>query len=69
MASKKSADLAVDVLGDDDALCSPPAVAGAAVHMKLPTFWPDAAEVWFAQADAQFVIRTSHQARRSSTTR
>ena len=25
--------------------------------MKLPTFWPDAAEVWFAQADAQFAIR------------
>ena len=25
--------------------------------MKLPVFWPDAAEVWFAQADAQFVIR------------
>ena len=58
MASKKTADPAVDVapvLGDGDALCSPPAVpavAGAAVHMKLPTFWPDAAEVWFAQADA-----------------
>ena len=65
MASKRSADPAVDaapVLGDGDALCSPPAdpfpgVAGAAVHMKLPTFWPDAAEVWFAQADAQFAIR------------
>ena len=25
--------------------------------MKLPTFWPDAVEVWFAQADAQFAIR------------
>ena len=25
--------------------------------MKLPTFWPDAAEVWFAQTDAQFAIR------------
>ena len=25
--------------------------------MKLPAFWPDAAEVWFAQADAQFAIR------------
>ena len=22
--------------------------------MKLQAFWPDAAEVWFAQADAQF---------------
>ena len=25
--------------------------------MKLPTLWPDAAEVWIAQADAQFVIK------------
>ena len=25
--------------------------------MKLPVFWPDAAEVWFAQADAQFALR------------
>ena len=25
--------------------------------MKLPVFWPDVAEVWFAQADAQFAIR------------
>ena len=58
MASKKkSADPAVDdppVLGIDDALFPSPAdpvpvVAGAAVHMKLPTFWPDAAEVGFAQ--------------------
>ena len=29
----------------------------AKVSMKLPAFWPDSAEVWFAQADAQFVIR------------
>ena len=27
------------------------------VSMKLPVFWLDAAEVWFAQADVQFVIR------------
>ena len=26
--------------------------------MKLPVFWPDAAKVWFAQADAQFAIRS-----------
>ena len=66
MASKKkSADPAVDdapVLGTDDALFPSPAdaipvVASSAVHIKLPTFWPDAAEVWFAQADAQFAIR------------
>ena len=25
--------------------------------MKLPVFWPDAAEVWFAQAGTQFAIR------------
>ena len=67
MASKKkSADPAVDdapVLGTDDALFPAPAdavpvVASSAVHMKLPTFWPDAAEVWFVQADAQFAIRS-----------
>ena len=33
---------------------SPSPVAN--VSMKLPAFWPDAAEVRFAQADAQFVI-------------
>ena len=27
------------------------------VAMKLPAIWPYAAEVWFAQADAQFAIR------------
>ena len=26
--------------------------------MKLPAFWPDAAEVCFDQADAQFAIRS-----------
>ena len=25
--------------------------------MKLPAFWPDGAEVWFAQADTQFAIK------------
>ena len=34
---------------------SPSLVAN--VSMKLPAFWPDAAEVWFAQADGQFAIR------------
>ena len=28
------------------------------VLMKLPVFWPDAAKVWFAQADEQFAIRS-----------
>ena len=30
----------------------------ANVYMKLPAFWPDAAEVWLAQADTQFAIRS-----------
>ena len=34
---------------------SPSPVAN--VLMKLPAFWPDAAEVWFAQVDTQFAIR------------
>ena len=29
----------------------------ANVSMKLPVFWPDVAEVWFAQGDVQFAIR------------
>ena len=35
---------------------SVPAVA-ANVALKLPVFWTEAAEVWFAQADAQFAIK------------
>ena len=27
------------------------------VSTKLPAFWPDTAEVWFAQADTQFTIQ------------
>ena len=61
--SKKTSDPAIDeasILGDTEALFppSPDAVPVAAnVAMKQPTFWPDPAEVWFAQADAQFAIR------------
>ena len=29
----------------------------ANVSKKLPAFWPDAAEVWFAQVEVQFAIR------------
>ena len=60
--SKKAADPVVDEapgLGDTEALFppSPDAVPVAAnVSMKLPTFWPDVAEVWFEQADTQFAI-------------
>ena len=53
--SKKASDPVVDEspgLGDTEALFppSPDAVPVAAnVSMKLPTFWPDTAKVWFAQ--------------------
>ena len=35
----------------------PQSVVAANVALKLPMFWPKAAEVWFAQADAQFAIK------------
>lgn len=28
-----------------------------AVSLKLPTFWPDEPDIWFAQAESQFAIR------------
>ena len=28
------------------------------ISLKLPAFWLDAADVWFTQADAQFVIKS-----------
>ena len=48
-------------LGDTEALFPPTSDAvlvAANVSMKLPTFWPDKAEVWFSQADTQFAIRS-----------
>ena len=27
------------------------------VSLKLPSFWPEEVEVWFAQAEAQFAIK------------
>ena len=29
----------------------------SAVSMKLPPFWPDKAVLWFAHAEAQFLLR------------
>ena len=31
-------------------------LVAANISMKLPTFWPEVVEVWFAQAEAQFAI-------------
>ena len=49
-------------LGDIEALFPPTSASdsvplAANVSRKLPVFWPDAAEVLFAQADAQFAMR------------
>ena len=38
-------------------LLPPPSVVAANIALKLPVFWPEAAEVWFAQAEAQFAIK------------
>ena len=51
-------------LGDTEALFPPTSVSdgvlmAANVSMKLPVFWPDVVEVWFAQTDAQFPIRNT----------
>ena len=42
-------------------LFAPPSVPAvtANVALKLPVFWLEVAEVWFAQADAQFAIKTN----------
>ena len=31
------------------------------VALKLPQFWADGAEIWFAQAESQFAIKTYYQ--------
>ena len=47
-----------ELLGASNAdLLPPPSVVAANVALKLPVFWPKAAEVWFAQADAKFAIK------------
>ena len=49
-----------ELLGASNAdLLPPPSVptVAASVALKLPVFWPEATEVWFAQADPQFAIK------------
>ena len=41
----------------DAALDAERAARAATVSVKLPTFWPNEAELWFAQAEAQFQNR------------
>ena len=42
-----------------DSVPLPPSVPVAnSVVMKLPVFWPNASEIWFAQAEAQLAIKT-----------
>ena len=63
MSKKQDTVIEAPGLGDFEALLPPSSASEAVllaanVSMKLPIFWPDAAEVWFAQADAQFAIRS-----------
>ena len=63
MSKKQDAVIEAPGLGDIKALFPLSSASEAvplATHvlMKLPVFWPDAAEVWFAQADTQFAIRS-----------
>ena len=67
MMSKRQDPVVDQALGDTKALFPPSSASvpdaalttdtvSTAVLMKQPVFWPDAAEVWFAQVDAQCAI-------------
>ena len=49
---------AAGVLDEDPSTPSPAVPIPANVSMKLPTFWPDAAKVWYTKAGAQFATNT-----------
>ena len=38
-------------------MISPPPAQVAALQIKLPLFWPQDPQLWFAQIEAQFTIR------------
>ena len=41
----------------EEALEASEAARISAVSIKLPPFWPDKTKLWFAQAEAQFLLR------------
>ena len=54
-------DKTLELVGVSNADLLPPSpvpVVAANVALKLPVFWPKAAEVWFSQADAQFALKS-----------
>ena len=62
MSKKQDEVIEAPGLGDIEALFPPSSASDAVplaanILLKLSVFWPDAAEVWFAQVDAQFAIR------------
>ena len=41
----------------EEALEASEAARSSAVSIKLPPFWPDKTKLWFAQAEAQFLLK------------